>query len=96
MASVTRRSRAKGESRESADCRFAYVSGVAGVVFAARVRRVRSWSLCCWTADSEGSVEARAVFEDTLVLSCEERAVQVECILWYSAHVPQANSSSSV
>jgi len=71
MASVTRRSRARGDSRESADCRFAYVSGVVGVVFAARVRRVRSWSLCCWTADSEGNVEARAVIKTGLVFGMQ-------------------------
>ena len=76
MASMTRRSRAKGESRESADCRFAYVSGVAGVVFAARVRRVRSWSLCCWTADSKGSVEARAEFRKSLVFCSVQRRVE--------------------
>jgi hypothetical protein len=31
-----------------------------GVVFAARVRRVRRRSLCCWTGDSEGNVDVRA------------------------------------
>lgn len=67
MASVTRRSRARGESRDSADCRLAYVSGVLGVVFAARVRRVRRRSLCCCASDSVGSVEARAVCEGMLV-----------------------------
>jgi len=71
MASVTRRSRAKGESRESAICRFAYVSGVVGVVFAARVSSVRSWSLCCWTGDSEGSVEARAVIGKSSVFGLQ-------------------------
>jgi hypothetical protein len=57
---VTRRSRARAESRESADWRLEYVSGVLGVVFAARVRRVRRRSLCCCTGDSEGNVDARA------------------------------------
>jgi hypothetical protein len=67
MASVTRRSRDKGESRESADCKLAYVSGVLGVVFAARVRRVRRRSLCCCDSDSVGRVEARAVCGGVLV-----------------------------
>jgi hypothetical protein len=62
MASVTRRSRARAESRESADWRFEYVSGVLGVVFAARVSRVRRRSLCCCTGDSGGNVDCRAAF----------------------------------
>jgi hypothetical protein len=38
-----------------------YVRGVVDVVIAARVSRVRSWSLCCWVGDSGGRVADRAV-----------------------------------
>ena len=49
-----RRSSASGEDSESEDCRCVYVRGDSAVVFAARVSKVRSLSLCSWAGDRDG------------------------------------------